>query len=118
MEFKVNEWKEKMASVGKSAANKSGELVEIAKISLQISSKEDDIAKIYREIGEKVYDAYKNADVNIEVEPLCEKVDALFVELEELKSRRAELRAEHVCPGCGKMVKEGYAFCHHCGKEQ
>lgn len=118
MEFKVNEWKEKMVSAGKSAANKSGELVEIAKISLQISSKEDDIAKIYREIGEKVYDAYKNADVNIEVEPLCEKVDALFVELEELKSRRAELRAEHVCPGCGKMVKEGYAFCHHCGKEQ
>jgi len=118
MEFKMNEWKEKVVSAGKTAANKSGELVEIAKLSLQISSKEDDIAKVYREIGESVYDAFKNADVNVEVEPRCEKLDVLFAELEELKNRRAQLRDEHACPGCGKMVKEGHAFCHHCGKAQ
>lgn len=118
MDFKVGEWKERVVSAGKSAANKSGELVEIAKLSLQISAKEEDIAKVYREIGEKVYDAFKNADVQIEVEPLCEELDRLFAELEELKSRRAKLRDEHACPGCGKMVKEGHAFCHHCGKAQ
>ena len=118
MEFNVGEWKERVVNAGKSSASKSGELVEIAKLSLQISTKEEDIAKVYREIGEKVYDAYKNADVNVEVEPLCEELDRLFAELEELKSRRAKLRDEHACPGCGKMVKEGHAFCHHCGKAQ
>ena len=118
MEFKVNEWKEKVVNAGKTVSSKSGELVGIAKLSLQISSKEDDIAKVYREVGEKVYDAYKNADSNLEVEPLCEKLDQLFGELEELKVRRAQLRDEHVCAGCGKMVKEGHAFCHHCGQKQ
>ena len=118
MEFNMSDWKEKVVNAGKTAASKSGELVEIAKLSLQISSKEDDIANVYREIGEAVYDAFKNADVNVEIEPLCEKLDIYFAELEELKSRRAQLRAEHACPGCGKMVKEGHAFCHHCGKAQ
>ena len=68
MEFmkKVNEISK---AVGKTAsetystvADKSGKLVEEAKLKISIADKEGEIKKIYEEIGKSVYDEYKNGE--------------------------------------------------------
>ena len=68
MEFmkKVNEISK---IVGKTAtdtyntvADKSGKVIEDAKLKMAIADKEDDIDAIYKEMGKTVYDTYKTGE--------------------------------------------------------
>ena len=57
-------------------ADKSGKLIEDAKLKISVSDKETDIEKIYEEIGKTVYDLYiSGEDVGKVFSKECKKID-------------------------------------------
>ena len=70
------------------AAKKTGDLLETSKTKYSIYDLKNEIEKIYTEIGEAVYRAYKE-DVNISelLEKKCSEIDVLASEIDALKQK-------------------------------
>lgn len=102
-----------IASVGKDVTQKAKDVSGIAKLKLDIKSKEDFIKEQYIQIGKAYYEAHKGEDV-------AEK--DLFARIEEAKDAIAdmelqilELKKARKCPKCGAEVAETAEFCSGCG---
>lgn len=87
---------DKAASTAKKVGNKSSDLVETGRFKMQISQIEGDIKKIKGEIGEVVYDAYKNGlDLPIdEISKLCTSAKEKDSEIEEIKAKIEEVQKD------------------------
>ena len=70
------------------AAKKTGDLLETSKTKYSIYDLKNEIEKIYTEIGEAVYGAYKD-DVNVSelLEKKCSEIDVLASEIDALKQK-------------------------------
>ncbi len=69
-------------------AKKTGEIVEDSKTKYSIFDLNNDIEKIYTEIGKEIYAAYKEDRNAAEfVEEKCKAIDELQVAVEELRSK-------------------------------
>lgn len=125
MEFmkKVNEISK---IVGKTAtdtyntvADKSGKLIEDAKIKINISDKETDIEKIYEELGKTVYDMYKSGeDVGKVFTKECKKIDNIKSEIEEMNKKLLFNKGLRNCSSCGAVISTECVFCSKCGQKQ
>ena len=70
------------------AAKKTGEIVEDSKTKYGIFDLNNEINKIYTEIGSEVYAAYKDdRSVGEVVEENCAKIDELNAQIEELRKK-------------------------------
>lgn len=88
----LDDLKEKAIDLAQSGVAKSRQLAEIAKLNLANTAEEDAIKKAYIEIG-KLYYAERGAAPEAAYVALCEKITAAKVNIEENKSRIAELKA-------------------------
>lgn len=102
-----------IANVSKDVTQKAKDVSGIAKLKLDIKSKEDFIKEQYIQIGKAYYKAHKGEDV-------AEK--DLFARIEEAKDAIAdmelqilELKKARKCPKCGAEVAEAAEFCSGCG---
>jgi hypothetical protein len=99
------------------ATEKAQQTVEITRLNSQISGKRKEIEKLYADIGESVYSAYRAHDLSLaesKVIPLCEEVTAIHEEIHTLDDRINELRNEKTCV-CGQRVTYDVRFCPSCG---
>ncbi|MEG2118783.1 MAG: serine proteinase [Pseudoflavonifractor sp.] len=85
--------KDRAMDLGRAGVAKSKQLAEIAKLNLENSSEEDTIKKAYVEIG-KLYYAERGMSPETAYVGLCERVTAARINIEENKSRIAELKTE------------------------
>ncbi|WP_052476446.1 zinc ribbon domain-containing protein [Cohnella kolymensis] len=102
-----------------SATEKAQQTVEITRINSQISGKRKEIERLYADIGEAVYSAYRAHDLSLaeaKVIPLCEEVAAIHEEINALDDRIKELRNEKDCV-CGERVTYDVRFCPSCGHQ-
>lgn len=108
-------------TVGKaahSAAKKTGEVAELAKLNLKVynlnSENNDDLL----EIGKMIY-ASRNGEMLDEerLEQLYQAIDGRKAEAEALKGRIGELKNTKTCPACGAAVAKDYSFCPVCGEK-
>ena len=98
------------------AGRKTGEIVEIAKLRLAVSELEGKISREFLELGKKVYNAAKErTDCTEYVNTKAEAVDKLYLELESLNDRIAELKSEKRCSKCGFANAQDANFCQKCG---
>lgn len=80
---------DKLSDIGKSVAQKSGEIAESSKLIMNIKKKEKDIRTLKFEIGKYVYQQYKNGHVFDEkVQSLCADIDAAYAEIADLEAER------------------------------
>lgn len=79
-------------SLGQSVAKKSGELVESSKISMSIRNKEKEIRSAKLEIGDRVYEFYKNGvEFDPEIAAKCGTIDDLYEEITDLEAEKESL---------------------------
>ncbi len=103
---------EKLAQAGNHAARKAKELSSTAKLSVDIRTKEDQVQKMYAEIGKKYYEAHKDdADCEEQVRHVREALAAI----DEMKKELGSKKGATACPRCGAQVKPGDAYCKSCG---
>ena len=106
----------KAKDTAKMVTNKSGEIIESAKLNLAVSNEEDKIEKVYTEIGKKLYGTYcSGKSVDEDVHKLCVEVDDEEAKIRMLKKKIGDLKQTSFCKSCGAIVKKDALFCPKCG---
>jgi chromosome segregation ATPase len=109
----------KVTETARAAAKKSGDIVEVTKLNINISAEEDKIKKTFTDIGKIVYDSYaKKEDMADNFRELCKQVESYEKNIEDMKKKILELRKIKICPECDTELDIEMAYCHKCGEEQ
>lgn len=92
---------------------------QIAQLQRSIEDKNRQISTYYDEIGKLYYRQYRdmNADVSREINTRCERVSALYVEIEECRLRILYERGFKECKNCKKENLLEHAYCSACGEK-
>lgn len=99
-----------------SAAQKTGEMVEIGKLKIAVSNKKSKINDCYRDLGLALYTAQKQGSDEAEaLNRIITDIDVLFAELGELEKELASLKSQKKCEECGELCDEDAVFCAKCG---
>lgn len=107
----------KAKELAQTAGKKTGELVNLGKLKLEIAETQRDISARYELIGRYMYEASKNGvSVEERLPALYEKIDALKEKVAELERQMDELRHTKSCNDCGKSNPKDAAYCQKCGK--
>ena len=122
MEF-FDKLSETIVSAGKDVGQKAKDVSEIAKLKMDIKSKEDFVEKQYAELGKAYYEKHKDDETeetgeNGEKTPEQEHFFLISEALEEIERMRAEvlkIQGAAECPKCGAKMPQGAAFCSNCG---
>jgi ribosomal protein L40E len=99
-----------------SAANKTGEVVEVSKMKLQIAQQRAELSKAYEKLGAMVYDMMKSDSQDSSAIDVCiDEIDFIFSKIAEAESKVNELRKVSICEACGAEVALDACFCSKCG---
>lgn len=121
---------DKLGEMAKTAADKTGEMIEIGKLSAEISSAENDIADLMSKIGGFYWEKFlstKTADTEIlawceAIQAAQEHIEATRTEIQLLKGQKTtnapSVAPQNVkCPNCGEENGVGTKFCSQCGNK-
>ncbi len=105
--------------ISKTAVKKTKDTIDQTKLKYAVSETEDKVRDILAEMGEKIYNEYKNgAEFDAELSDKCKLVSSLYEEIADLKAKIAELNDSVVCPVCGSLISNDACFCPKCGHKR
>ena len=113
MAFDFGQLKQTIVSAGKEVGDKAKEVSSVAKIKLDIRTKEDFITKQYAELGKAYYEAHKNEDVP--EKSFFVTIQEAEKEIEKLQDELMDLQGAVLCPKCGCKQLESSESCNKCG---
>ena len=103
----------------KAATKKSGELIEEAKLRMQIASENDKISEKLEEIGAIVYEDYKSCESTYTAfEDLCKEIEESELAVSTMNAKILEMKKLKQCPICENVVAGNDKYCSKCGAEQ
>ena len=80
---------DKLSDIGKSVAQKSGELVETGKISMDIKKKERDAKTLKFELGKYIYQQFKSGkEIDEKVKTICSEIDVIYAQIASLEKEK------------------------------
>jgi len=109
-----NDVKKVVGDTAQKVVKKSGEAVEYGKLKYKIYDLQNDINKIFTQIGQDVYEGYKGDYVNDDIPNKCTLIDEKKAGIEELEEKLRELKNTKKCE-CGKVTSKENSFCPACG---
>lgn len=114
--LKIGKYLEEGAS---NVAVKSGNLIEISKLNIAISSEEKMIEEIYIKIGKKIYKDFKEGKLNDKrLMDKCKEISEIEKDIASLKKKILKVKDMKTCKNCGAEMEKKAGFCPKCGKEQ
>ena len=100
-------------------ADKSGKLIQDAKLKISVSDKETDIEEIYENMGKTVYDSYKaGEDVGKVFTKESKKIDKIKSEILEMNKKLLYNKGLRECEKCFETIPLESTFCKNCGVKQ
>ena len=104
------------ADTARVAGKKAGQLVDVAKLNVQLFDLNGEFDEALRQLGQVMYDTHRGlTDREDEVPALLERADDVDRRREELKERISVLRQARACPVCGAVCGREDKFCKCCG---
>lgn len=104
------------ADGARAAGKKAGQMVDVAKLNVQLFDLNGEFNDILRQLGQVMYQTHLGqAAENAAVSAQLERADELAAKIAELKARIADLKQAQTCPGCGEPCGRGDKFCRACG---
>lgn len=103
-----------LVSAGKDVAQKAKTESEVAKLKLDIKTKESYVEKQYTALGSAYYRKHKDDEQDEAHEQMYLITEALD-EIARLRTEVLKLRGATECPKCGASMPAGVAFCSKCG---
>lgn len=103
-----------IVSVSKDATQKAKDISELARIRMEIRSKQDYLNKLFLEIGKIYYDAHKDDEEKEFKEQMLLVKDAQEV-LEELNQQLGQIKGMVKCNACGQDMPMEAEYCSKCG---
>lgn len=106
----------KAKDLAEAAGKKTGELVSLTKLKLELAETERAIAGVMEKIGRAIYATQKGEQMEDGVvEGYVAEADALQDKADDLAAQMDELRRTRHCCECGKNNPQEAAFCQNCG---
>ncbi|MBO5069291.1 MAG: zinc ribbon domain-containing protein [Roseburia sp.] len=107
---------EALTEAGRDVSQKAKDVSEIAKLKMDIKSKEDYVQKQYVTLGTNYYNNHKD-DENSEDAEMFYLIGEALAEIARMKEEVLRIQGAAECPNCGTKVALGAAFCSNCGKK-
>ena len=103
----------------KVATEKSGKLIEEAKLRMQIAGENDKISEKLQEIGAAIYEDYKAGESNYaDFADLCKEIEESESSVQEMRSKILEMKKMKQCSVREAEIAKEDRFCAKCGAEQ
>lgn len=102
-----------IVSVSKDVSQKAKDASGIAKLRLDIKSKENFIREQYLEIGKLYYEKHKGEDVEEQVQ--FDRIEEAQEAIEEMQQQILALKGARKCPDCGAQAADTAEYCSVCG---
>ena len=103
-------------AAGRDVSQKAKEVSEMAKIKMDIRTKEDFIEKQFASLGRAYYEANKDAAAADDVEQFAVIKEAID-EIARMEQQLLDIQGVVLCPNCGKKSPIGTSFCSDCGSK-
>lgn len=104
------------ADGARAAGKRAGQMVDVAKLNVQLFDLNGEYNDILRQLGQLMYDTHKGqVPEGSKVTELLAKADEKNARITELKGRIADLKQSQSCPVCGAPCGKGDKFCRACG---
>ena len=98
------------------AVAKTGEVVEVSKLRLELSKQQGRLRALYQKLGSSVYSMkekdYENPDL---IDSLCQDITENLKLQKKLQGQIAALKKMAVCPVCGGRKPMDSVYCNQCG---
>ncbi len=98
------------------AVTKTGEVVEVSKLRLELSKQQGRLRALYQKLGSSVYSMkekdYEDQDL---IDHLCQEITENLKVQKNLKAKIAGLKKMKVCPVCGSRNPMESVYCNQCG---
>lgn len=109
-----DDFKNTLYSAGKDITQKTKDVSEIAKLKLDIKSKEDFVERQYVALGKAYYLAHKDDEGTAEEAQFAIITEALE-DIEKMQQEVLNIQGAATCPKCGASMSENATFCSKCG---
>ena len=107
-------FKGSLFAAGRDVSQKAKEVSEVAKLKMDIHTKEDFVEKQFAALGRAYYEANKENVCEADEPQFCVIKEALD-EIERMSELVLDIQGVVKCPNCGKKVPSSNSFCSDCG---
>ena len=104
---------ETLTNASKDVGQKAKDLSGVAKLTMDIHTKEDQVQKMYAQIGKLYFESHKDDDP-AEYAQIAQ-IKEMLVVIEDMKKDLMELKGTKTWPKCGKEIDSKDTFCKGCG---
>ena len=101
-------------AAGRDVSQKAKEVSEVAKLKMDIHTKEDFVEKQFAILGRAYYEANKENASEKDADQFAVITEAIE-EIKRMNQQVMDIQGVLQCPSCGKKVPTGNAFCSDCG---
>ena len=101
-------------AAGRDVSQKAKEVSEVAKLKMDIHTKEDFVEKQYAILGRAYYEANKDNASDKDAEAFRVITEAIE-EINRMTQQVLDIQGVVQCPNCGKKVPSDNSFCSDCG---
>ena len=101
-------------AAGRDVSQKAKEVSEVAKLKMDIHTKEDFVEKQFATLGRAYYEANKDNASEKDAAQFAVIAEAME-EIKRMNQQVMDIQGVLQCPNCGKKVPAGNAFCSDCG---
>lgn len=106
------------ADTARVAGKKAGQMVDVAKLNVQLFDLNGELNDILRQLGQVMYNTHLGqAPEGDPVSGLLDQADETSEKIAEVKARIADLRQSQTCPGCAASCGKDDQFCRRCGAQ-
>ena len=103
----------------KAATEKSGKLIEEAKLRMQIAAENDKISEKLEKIGGLVYEDFKAGNsAYADFEDICKEIEESEISVCTMKTKILEMKKLKLCHVCETSLNKEDRYCSKCGAEQ
>lgn len=103
----------------KTVASKSTQIIEETKLKIKLNDTEEEIAKLFEEIGLNIYEQYKSGKkIDTGIVKTCKRIDKLYKDIDKMDTKVLYLKNLRVCENCNEAIGVDNKFCPVCGYKQ
>ncbi|MGI6173602.1 MAG: zinc-ribbon domain-containing protein [Christensenellales bacterium] len=104
-----------LSDTAKSVTQKAAEAAELSKMNGQLSDINQEIERLYGQVGKAYYTARGSKESFETADAFCERIDSLRAELSQMQRAIDKKRNRNRCAKCGATLTANAKFCVECG---